>query len=771
MTIPSAVRLVVVRNRPAVLAAVLLIATSLSASPTDARASTLDPDDLWLGYAEGPYLQPGPSLRDVPLVRWEVLDPRTLADGRLALTVRVTAPPVDLPVEAGPGVLLGDVSLYGDAGGDVGLWHTFPTVARKGVAPACQASGSCVYEGHLVLPTDLIGPYLRRPVVGRWQAVTVGLTLVRTFDQGRWIQVLPMWVPDDALAMTTSGRLGDARPFRGVSSAFGLLSRDQVRRWDRAGGDRRDRRGLLDITERTRRRVGDASARTPTVSVELSLDPADCPRGMTLSSKAGAIAFDRAAGGNVERTVELPVGRTWTVTVPSLDRIEIPSDDTLLTFGPFGVGSSPARLLGAWGCVGAPSGDVTCTGCVVAGPTSMPEASATPVPGPIGPSPLGPTPSSATGLEWQEATLGGSDTRLVDVTAHGTGFAALGVPWDAPRAIGSPRVWMSDTGVDWRVSSTSFAGVDGRGASLDRIVDLAGRLVAIGRDGARLMAWYSDDGTSWRRARGASLAPSSGGQAGIRPGLVIDGVAVSTDQRLLVVAHAPRGVSGAVRRAWASDDGRRWEHITPTGLGSDVVRAVSAGPAGFLAVGTVTEASGTRARLLASPDGVAWRSIGDLPVGADRVVWDGIVGRYVAGGRLALSGRLEAAAVWTSVDGVAWRLAAHTWGAALIDLTLLVSGPTIVLATPGFHEDMGWSWWSALVSTDGGATWQVSAGWPVQGEVLCPAVGAAGPAGLVVGGCGRPSVGVARVPVVGDPGRVVPRAVGSAGDPAPSVGG
>jgi hypothetical protein len=350
------------------------------------------------------------------------------------------------------------------------------------------------------------------------------------------------------------------------------------------------------------------------------------------------------------------------------------------------------------------------------------------------------------GLEWREATLGGDGVAIIDIATHGGGFVALGTPGGAAGAIGPPRVWASDTGADWRVTPATFAGVDGREASLDRIVELAGRLVAIGHDGRRLMAWSSPDGERWRRARDASLTPSSGGRSGIRPGLVIDGVAVGPDERLLVVAHAPHGVAGSTRRIWISDDARRWEVVTPTGLGSDAIRGVTAGPAGFLVVGCCADAAGTTARLLASIDGVTWRTIGNLPAGADRVAWYGDAGRYVAAGRLPLPGGLEAAAVWTSEDGAVWRLATRTPGASLIDMTLLVSGRTIVLATPGFDDGLGWAWWSSVVSIDGGDSWQVSAGWPVQGEVLCPAVGAAGPGSLVLAGCGRPSIAVARVP-------------------------
>jgi hypothetical protein len=337
----------------------------------------------------------------------------------------------------------------------------------------------------------------------------------------------------------------------------------------------------------------------------------------------------------------------------------------------------------------------------------------------------------------------GDDVSVVDIATHGGGFVALGLPWDHTGAVGSSGVWTSDTGLDWRLSATPFSGVDGGDASLDRVVDLGGRLVAVGHDGARLMAWSSADGTAWVRADDRSLGRAPKDRPGVRPGLVIDGLAVSTDQRLLVVAHAPRGTSAASRRVWLSSDGTDWERLTPTGLGHDAIIDVAAGPAGFLAVGRCTDVAAVTASLMASADGSDWRVVGALPAGADRVVWDAATGRYVAAGRLPIPGGLVSAAGWTSVDGIAWHLSVQTPGAGSIDLSLLVRGPTIVLATPGFDADMGWRWWSALVSTDAGDTWHGSAGWPVQGEVVCPALAAASADAFVLGGCGRPTIAVA----------------------------
>lgn len=737
-------------HRRAALAAGLLLVASLPTT-SGARSPATDPGDLWLGYGPGPYLQPGPLLPGAAPVRWEVVDPRTLADGRLAITVRVMAPTIDLPLVPGPALLLGSLALHGGAGGDVGLEHTFPTIARA-VLPPCRIATACAYEGRLVLRTDRIGAYLRRPIQGRWSAVHVGLTLIRTFDHGRWVQSLPLWGRDDALRMAKVGRLGAPRPFRGISVGTGLLSRAQVRRWDRAGGYRRDRAGLLDITERARRRMGDESTRTPSVPVRLSLDPSDCPRGMTLSSPGGAIAFDRSSGGRVDRTVRLPAGSAWRLTVPSLDRIQIPADDTLLTFGPFIVGGSSARIVGAWGCVGPPSGDVTCLGCAASGPKPTPDESAASVLDPTGPPPLGRTPSTPTGLAWREAQapFDREDVGIVDVTAHGEGFAALGMPGSFSDHPGAARVWLSDTGAAWHQSAESFPGVDGTRASLDRIVAVAGRLVAVGHDGSRLMTWSSADGDSWRRAPDdPSLDATHRHDTGIRPGLVIDGVAASADGRLLVVGHAPYGRSGVARRVWASDDGRSWERLATEGLGPGVIRDVAVSPSGFLAVTCCTDAADGAPRLLTSTDGSDWQLVGVLPVGVDRVLWDAPVGKYVAAGRLSLPDGLEAAAVWTSVDGVAWHMSVRTQWAGMIDMTLLAAGRTLVLATPGFDSDMGWSWWSALVSVDGGDTWQASAGWPVQGEGICPAVGAAGHGALVLSGCGRAALGIA--PTAGGP--------------------
>lgn len=102
-----------------------------------------------------------------------------------------------------------------------------------------------------------------------------------------------------------------------------------------------------------------------------------------------------------------------------------------------------------------------------------------------------------------------------------------------------------------------------------------------------------------------------------------------------------------------SVDGYRWEAVElPSGVADGSMRAITATPDGFVAVGSGRPGT---AAVWRSPDGLAWERLADTPELANALMLDVV---STSGGLVAVgcSGQLECAGglAWTSPDGQSW---------------------------------------------------------------------------------------------------------------------
>lgn len=341
-----------------VLTVVLCLASMqvLVPSPVVAKAP-VDPDELTLGYKgwDGRITRPlGYWWEQRAGGTWSVEDARLRPDGRLAMHVAITPPEVGLPVDPGPAVLFASAELSGGAGGDVGAWAMVGQPVHATVRP-CRRAEVCEYRVKVVLPTHKLRSAADR-VTGAvsWGSVHVNLTLVRTFGQRTWVQVLPL---EGRGLKGRVGTVSDPGTFRAHTRYFGAFPVEQGERW-LANLPREVRyEPMLRITERIRQK-GDESEAPANVPFQLDIDAGDC-LGWSLMNHAGDVAFDETERlfGREVRTIDVPAGSEWYVRSPSLENIDMPSE-TVHSFGPFVAEGDGLRIGGSWRC-GEVGGAVT----------------------------------------------------------------------------------------------------------------------------------------------------------------------------------------------------------------------------------------------------------------------------------------------------------------------------------------------------------------------------------------------------------------------------
>jgi hypothetical protein len=338
-------------------AALALCGAASAQSPSPAAAGApIDPAQLSLQYRGGDWRTTTPDGQwwDPAVAgSWRISRARYDTDGRLRLRVVVRPFAGSLGLDPGPAVLFGTVELVGDAGGDVGALADVQMVARTNVRP-CRAGPSCVYRATITLPTDRItAAAARRPGSAIWTNVDVRLTLVRTFSQGAWIQVVPG--PYQALR---GGTLARPRTGASATEVYGLFTPAQGQRWLDARGPRDSTpEPILSIVEAARVRAGDRSEVTPLVPVRLDIDPTDCS-GWTMTTVTGDVAYDEVdrLRGRVRTGVAVPAGTIWYIRAPSLENTSVP-EDAVHSFGPFTAPDGPFSLTGSFSCQAA-TGDV-----------------------------------------------------------------------------------------------------------------------------------------------------------------------------------------------------------------------------------------------------------------------------------------------------------------------------------------------------------------------------------------------------------------------------
>jgi hypothetical protein len=203
------------------------------------------------------------------------------------------------------------MELFGGLGGDMGFSKQAAPIAWD-VIPACPDEAHCEYVGHIALETRGLykeasrQPYLETP------AAIVGFTLVRSFGQGRWVQMMPMLPTEETQRDGTLARPG---PADGSIVSMGMFPAA------RAQPSRYPNEGVLDwvsIVEKARRDLGDPSDPIPTVTAQVDISLNRC-RGYWMVAIHDAhgnlpLALRAKERSAIHERVDLPDGREWTLT-------------------------------------------------------------------------------------------------------------------------------------------------------------------------------------------------------------------------------------------------------------------------------------------------------------------------------------------------------------------------------------------------------------------------------------------------------------------------
>jgi hypothetical protein len=187
---------------------------------------------------------------------------------------------------------------------------------------------------------------------------------------------------------------------------------------------------------------------------------------------------------------------------------------------------------------------------------------------------------------------------------------------------------------------------------------------------ASAAVWRSSDGLTWHVDDGAG--DFMGGR--------IWGMAANDGAVVAVGTNGDPNYGPAAAWRWTAADGWRRGRVGPDDSGA--MRAVTATPSGFVAVGLNGHDDG--ARTWTSPDGLTWTAAPDQPAfryySLSLRMQSVVAGPsgLVAGGWRSDAGK-GSAVTWTSTDGVTWQ--EPTWEASFSggQITgLAVSGGTVV---------------------------------------------------------------------------------------------
>jgi hypothetical protein len=305
-----------------------------------------------------------------------------------------------------------------------------------------------------------------------------------------------------------------------------------------------------------------------------------------------------------------------------------------------------------------------------------------------------PAPISSSSLTWSrvphdEATLGGEGFQTMSgVTVGGPGLVAVG-----------SAVWTSTDGITWtRVGDQPLNG------SMSDVEVGGPGLVAVGvaddnTRGGDAAVWTSGDGVTWSRV------PHDEAVFGGEGTQIMHSVTVG-GPGLVAVGAAEEGSDAAA--VWTSVDGITWSRVPHDeaifgGPANHTMNDVTVGGPGLIAVGAEFSASHQNAAVWTSMDGIAWSRAphnhevfgGSGNVGAE--MWSvtaGGPGLVAVGGRWdgPLAQRTYHAAAWTSSDGVTWTLVPD-------DETVFGGDPSmrsVTVAGPGMVAAGGATVWTSV---------------------------------------------------------------------------
>ncbi len=298
---------------------------------------------------------------------------------------------------------------------------------------------------------------------------------------------------------------------------------------------------------------------------------------------------------------------------------------------------------------------------------------------------------SPDGSAWREAAIPFSDKHGFDMVAFRSGLVLA----DHHPVFQGMRygIWMSGDGFNWRY----LGSVTTRAMTLG--YDIGGALVALG-DRLGILAFIGPP------VGDGGVRPGGAGVAGVGEPRATGGAAVGTDE--------------IGTWAWTSADGRTWQRQRVIGAGTQGIQRMVVGPDGFAGFHSGFDTG----PLMHSNDGINWTRLAALPdaidpstVGYLAATDDGYV--VVTLPYAPAQGDRPFFSIWrVSKDGVFTHVLDRPH-AELIDIQ--ASGPVVVItANEGdFAPELPFGIGFALVSTDSGATFQLSAGWPAMRSAGC----------------------------------------------------
>jgi hypothetical protein len=253
--------------------------------------------------------------------------------------------------------------------------------------------------------------------------------------------------------------------------------------------------------------------------------------------------------------------------------------------------------------------------------------------------------------------------------------------------------WYSPDGLTWTVApeQRSLGGGSDRTTGMNAIAAVDDGWIAVGEEGPAniecvacwisAVTWTSNDGLRWTRsAEGGDLAEAAltGITAGGH-GYVGVGTALDTDPWQGAEGLSLHGV------VWTSPDGRSWSRVPDEDLfhaasGVDAPAVAMAGGR-LVAVGAITEESGTTSIAWWSDDGRTWSRVhapqlAEGPTGGVVAVRDGVM---AVGTRSTGISPGCPTGTWESPDGTAWSCAVASTGRAGFIARGIASSPDAVV--------------------------------------------------------------------------------------------
>ncbi len=606
--------------------------------------------------------------------RWSARDIQRTSDGHLRFTLSVTPAPVHLPVRSGPAVLFVGISLQGGMG-DVGYERTVRVTRQS--APTCRRD-PCTYRFRVDADLSDLPAIAAAASIDPSVQAAVGFTLVRTFGDGTWLQVMQHF------QVRPSRAVRPGRPLSGRIATMGLVP---VR--DADGWTTQQDGAAIDLARqvaRATRGLTDPSRPLRTVRVRLAVDAPGCWPYLRL-----AIHDDQAArpfdanlleldpAGTV---VDVPDGLPWTVSLWQggvFDGNE--TGGVSVQAGTFTTAGKDLEVTAHYACGGEPG---SYAGSLTVTPAHEP------LPG----------PTVLRHTEWTEALEGprhGQRMLPFTVTSTPGGFVALG--WDPDDGWSE---WSSRDGARWR--SRTIPASDGLPVPPDLLdvrlwsVEDAPRLTTITTqpDGSRqLRIWRRTAPGRWSDEGGIDVG------AGVAPPLDATGtgsvgVLMGSGATELMLLVPDAGWTDAVRLLRRAGTGT-WVPAAPA---DGMITSVVAAPDGFAMAVRTADDSGVADALLTSADGLGWTPAGTLPTGgpgtAQLAVADGTSYAFASDGAGLTHG-------WRREPDGSWTPTLVALG-SLFPGGVAANGRMITVLT--HIEDPGFAGFTAaVVSRDGGRTW------------------------------------------------------------------